>query len=102
MSVQQVYITAARHAITVEKSLSILLEVEVPKIDPTLPSWVPDWRESFTRSLRRSNQSDQHTDFSATLNLRVELDDHYQTKGYTEHQGRIIVNNPEKLTVKGF
>lgn len=101
MSVAQVYTAAAHHAITIEKKLDILLSVEVPKLDLALPSWVPDWREPLTKAQGQPDQADLRNGFSATLDSRVELHDHFHTKSI-EHEGNVIVNEPWKLSVKGF
>jgi Heterokaryon incompatibility protein (HET) len=101
MTVAQVFTAAARHAIAVEKKLDILLSVEVPKPDPTLPSWVPDWREPLTKAAGQPGQSDMRDGFSAAQDSSVELQDHFHTR-LREHEGSVIVNHPWKLTVKGL
>jgi Heterokaryon incompatibility protein (HET) len=102
MSVEEVYIATARHAITVEKNLDILLNVEAPKSDPTLPSWVPDWREPLGRPHFQPNKFGERRKFNATLDNKLELQDHDPTQPLAEHEGRIIVNEPRKLTLKGI
>jgi len=101
MTVAQVFTAAARHAIAMEKKLDVLLSVEVPKLDPTLPSWVPDWREPLTKAHGQPSQSDMRHGFSAALDSRMELQDHRHTSPI-EHEGSVIVNHPWQLTVKGL
>jgi Heterokaryon incompatibility protein (HET) len=101
MTVAQVYTAAARHAIVIEKKLDVLLSVEVPKPDLTLPSWVPDWREPLTKAHGQPSQSDMRNGFSAALDSTAELQDHRHTNPI-EHEGNVIVNDPWNLTVKGL
>lgn len=104
MSVEQVYTAAARHAITIEKKLHILLSVEAPKADPTLPSWVPDWREPLIGPIHRPYQADQQHNYSATLDSQVELQDHSQhaKPNVAGHDRILIVHEPYKLAVRGI
>jgi Heterokaryon incompatibility protein (HET) len=93
MTVAQVFTAAARHAIALEKKLDVLLSIEVPKPDPTLPSWVPDWREPLIKAHGQPSQSDIRSGFSAALDSRMELQDHRHTSPI-EHEGSVIVDDP--------
>ena len=45
-SVEEIYCTVAKQIIATDKDLGLLSAVDGHNTDSTLPSWVPDWRES--------------------------------------------------------
>jgi Heterokaryon incompatibility protein (HET) len=106
MSLEQVYTAVARHTITVDKNLDILLSVEVPKNDPALPSWVPDWRQPLAEPYRQTcvleaDETSMRKGFRATLDSKIELMDHENAEHHAEYNG-VIVREPRRLTVKGL
>lgn len=102
MSVEQVYIATARHIIIVEKKLDILLDVELRKAETNMPSWVPDWRQPLPKSERSSSLIRYCGMFSKIPGTWTELKDHHRTMPHREHEGRIVVNEPVRSTVKSF
>ena len=101
LSVRQVFTMAARQAIITSDKLYVLHDVEAPKHDKEMPSWVPDWRSNLVDSFRKPTSTGQMRPYFATGRSKTVI--YYQTQISEESDKHTYsFTNPEHLILKGL